>query len=121
MKEINQGIIEQIPGEPLRRWFVSDFFDLLVWENDVGEIVGFQMCYDKLHNQHALTWNKDKGYLHNKVDDGENKPGRYKSAPILIADGVFDILPIADRFKRESIDIDAKVSAFVCEKIENYC
>ncbi len=120
MKEILQKYIKQIPGEPHRRWFEDDYFDLLVWENEKGEIVGFQLCYDKVHNQHALTWKDDMGYTHNKVDDGENKPGKYKSAPILIADGIFDQETVAEKLKLKSKNIDARVSAFVYNKIKSY-
>jgi len=121
MREIDQNIVKQVPSEPMRRWFVNDFFDLLVWENGAGNIVGFQLCYNKIHNQHALTWHEQKGYIHSKVDDGENKPGKYKSAPMLIPDGVFAYLSIAEKFKFESADIDIKISTFVYKKLMSYC
>jgi hypothetical protein len=121
MREINQDIVKQVPDEPRRRWFEDDFFDLLIWENSAGRIVGFQLCYDKLHNQHALTWNENKGFIHNKIDDGENNPGKYKSTPLLTPDGTFYYLSIAEKFKIKSFDIDAEVSAFVYEKVRDYC
>lgn len=120
MKEILTKYVEQIPGEPHKRWFEDSYFDLLVWENETGQIVEFQLYYDKLHNQRSLIWKKQAGFMHSKVDDGENKPGKYKSTPILVEDGVFDIVTIPEKFKNKSRDIDTKVSTFVYNKIKKY-
>ncbi len=120
MREINQNIVKQVPGEPLRRWFTDDFFDLIIWVNEIGEIVGFQLCYDKNFDQHAITWKKQTGYMHNKVDDGENKPGKYKSAAILIPDGTFDFKKIVEKFKCNCEEIDSKVTSFVYSKLNEY-
>ena len=121
MKEIRTKFVKQIPGEPHKRWFEDSYFDLLVWENESGQIVEFQLYYDKLHNQRSLTWKKQTGYTHSKVDDGEYKPGKYKSTPILIDDGDFDFVTIADKFENNSRGIDAKVSNFVVNKIRKFC
>lgn len=120
MKEIHPKYVKQIAGEPHRRWFEDDYFDLLVWENELGQIVQFQLYYDKLHNQRSLTWKEQIGYLHNKVDDGENKPGRYKATPILVDCGVFDSNAISKKFKYKSKDIATTVSTFVFSKIRDY-
>ncbi len=120
MREINPDYVKQVPSEPDRRWFEDDFFDLLIWENEVGEIVEFQLCYDKRHDQHALTWKKQSGYMHNKVDDGENNPGKYKASAMLIPDGIFDFETIAEKFKRNSKDMDSNVSLFVYGKIKEF-
>lgn len=120
MKEIHPKYINQVPGEPRRRWFEDNYFDLLVWENESGQIVEFQLFYDKFYNQRSLIWKDQSGYSHNKVDDGENKPGKYKASPILVNDGVFDFAKIAEKFRSRSQDIDTKVSSFVFNKIKEY-
>ena len=120
MKEILPKYVKQVSGEPRRRWFEDSYFDLLVWQNERGQIVGFQLCYDKSYNQRSLIWKEQMGFLHTKVDDGENRPGKYKAAPILVDDGVFDSLSIAEKFKCKSQDIDKKVSTFVFNKIKEY-
>ena len=38
--------VRQVPGEPKRRWFSSDDIDLIVWLDDSGAPVSFQLCYD---------------------------------------------------------------------------
>lgn len=120
MREIDQKYLSRKKGEPLRRWFEDEYFDLLVWQLETGEIVGFQLSYDKSCDQHALTWQKQKGYIHNKVDDGESRPGRFKASPILLADGIFQNDKIAERFKRNSQEIDAAVASFVYNKLKAY-
>jgi len=76
--------VSRKPGEPRRRWFSDAHMDLTVWYAPDGSIVGFQICYDKQTEERAITWWADKGYLHDRVDDGEDRPGTHKSAPILI-------------------------------------
>jgi len=46
---------KQIPGEPFRRWFSSVSMDLFVWTNDLGEVVSYQLSYDKPHPENALS------------------------------------------------------------------
>ena len=118
MKETKN--VRQINEEPRRRWFWSDFFDLIVWLSDEDEVVGFQLCYDIRSNQRGLTWEKETGYSHEKVDAGEDKPGRYKGSPILVADGIFEEKRIAALFKDESKNIDKQIVDFVHVKILEY-
>jgi len=112
--------VKQIEGELRRRWFVDDYFDLVVWLDKGNSLSGFQLCYDKYKKQHALTWHKTSGYMHNRVDDGENKPGKYKSAPILISDGQFNKNRVADLFKKASFKLEDQIAGIVYEKIIQY-
>ena len=56
--------VNQIEGEPRRRWFADDFFDLIVWFDESEDIVGFQLCCDKSRQEKALTWLKHSGHIH---------------------------------------------------------
>ena len=82
IKGVNQDSLEY-----KKRWFFDHEIDLLIWLDANNEIAGFQLCYDKLNNPHALTWLKDKGYRHNRIDFREDKIGRRRGSPILLADG----------------------------------
>jgi hypothetical protein len=112
--------VRQVKGESRRRWFDDGYFDLIVWFGAEDEIVGFQLCYDKYGEQKAITWQQEFGYMHHRVDQGEDKPGKPKATPILVADGIFDYKNIASRFERESGEIDSKISDFVYEKMMQY-
>ena len=102
----------------LVKWFTNNYFDLAVWFDLAGKnILGFQLCYDKHHNSHALTWKEPVGYLHNKIDDGDN-PGRYKMTPLLVPDGIFNKDRIIAKFKLESANIDSTIRDFTLDKIE---
>jgi hypothetical protein len=106
----------QIPGEGRRRWFMDDYFDLIVWYADDGTLTGFQLCYDKRVKERALTWTRDGGYRHNRIDDGET-PGHPKMSPVIVADGTFDRAPVAERFRAASAGIDPAVASFVYDTV----
>ena len=112
--------VRQINGEPRRRWFWSNYFDLIVWFNSENDIIGFQLCYDKNRYQRVLTWKMESGYSHDRIDDGEGSPGKYKGTPILAADGIFEEGKIAALFKEESQSIDKQIAGFIHEKILEY-
>jgi hypothetical protein len=105
--------VRQVPGEPKRRWFSDETLDLIVWLDERQEILGFQLCYDKTGNQRALTWRRDGGYSHQRVDDGEWRPGKYKQSPILLADGRCDMTALAAEFSRRAQSIEPAIVAFV--------
>ena len=102
----------QIPGEGRRRWFRDDFFDLIIWYADSGDVEGFQLCYDRNGAERAFTWRTTGETEHSRIDDGEI-PGHTKRSPILVEDGAFDRQGIAERFKSESRNIDREIAEMV--------
>ena len=94
--------------------------DLIVWIEEDGSPVGFQLTYDKYHQERALTWDPDEGFGHNAVDDGEDRPGKLKSTPILVADGAFDAAGIGQRFAEAAADLPAGIVEFVLAKLRAY-
>jgi hypothetical protein len=100
-----------------RRWFADESMDLIVWLDRHGGVAGFQLCYDKPAAEHALSWWEGRGYAHNRVDDGEGRPGSYKGTPILVADGAFDIRDIAEKFRAAAAEIDPRIAEFVYRKL----
>jgi hypothetical protein len=112
--------VRQIPGESRRRWFSSSEMDLAVWVDDRGEINGFELCYDKAKAERALRWKRGSGFLHERVDDGEGRPGRHKATPVLVPDGVFDAKKISRLFAAASRDIDQTIADFVYRRLLEY-
>lgn len=111
--------VRQIRGEGHRRWFSDDYFDLIVWY-DGSEPVGFQLCYDRGGRERALTWHRDRGYAHERVDSGETESGRHKSTPILVADGVFDSAEVTERFREASGRLEPDIVELVLAKLRDY-
>jgi hypothetical protein len=111
--------VRQVRGEPRRRWFTSSDCDLIVWYEG-SETLGFQICYDKGRAEKALTWKSPGHFTHMAVDDGEQRPARYKATPILVADGHFDAHRVTGLFRRESGDVPADLVEFVVAKLGDY-
>ncbi|MGA2976960.1 MAG: hypothetical protein ABSF77_16760 [Spirochaetia bacterium] len=109
----------QIEGEGFRRWFMDEYFDLIVWYDDDHSLIGFQLCYDKQNRERALTWTLDHGFQHNRIDSGE-VPGHAKMTPVIIADGVFSRDPVAERFRKASRDMDPDIARLVYETVLHY-
>jgi hypothetical protein len=104
-------------GDFTRRWFSDSYFDLFVWLDKQGTIDKFQLCYNKSLDEHALTWKHPSSYYHQKVDDGENRPGKSKSTPILVPDGMFEVSFITERFLHESLEINSEIKNFIHQKL----
>jgi hypothetical protein len=115
---VEQKIVRQVAGERARRLFSDDDFDLILWNDADGSFAGFQLCYDKGHDERALTWKNGEGYTHDRVDAGE-VVGKAKT-PILVADGIFPAHEISDRFSAASAAIDQNIAHFIREKILLY-
>ena len=109
----------QIPGEDRRRWFRDDDLDLIVWYDASDEISGFQLCYDTITRERALTWTRGGSYQHNAVDQG-GSAGHMKMTPVLVADGTFDKKRIVDLFVSRSRRIELPLATFVKQKLEDY-
>ncbi|MEK7483168.1 MAG: hypothetical protein AABZ60_02420 [Planctomycetota bacterium] len=112
--------VRQIPGEPRRRWFLDEFFDLIVWLDESNTFIGFQLIYDKKSKQGVLDWRINKGYSHYKMDDGEHTASKPKATPTLTTQKSFDKEFIYQSFLQASVSIDKAVAQFVLEKIKAY-
>ena len=104
-------------GNLTKRWFGDPYFDLFVWIDASETIVSFQLCYGKPADEHAFTWMHPSIFYHQRVDDGENRPGKNKSTPVLLPDGMFDVNSIARRFLQDSKEIDPSIAGFIHQKI----
>lgn len=105
--------VRQIPGESTRRWFSSAEFDLIVRCDEGSGFLGFELCYDKPLHEHAIVYSEADGFRHMVVDDGEQRPGKYKSSPMLLADGLFDASRVYAAFVAASVDLPLDVADYV--------
>lgn len=99
-----------------RNWFQDGFFDLFVWTGKAGEVVGFQLCYDRLNNERVLAWSEAGGFVHRRIDDGEHTPVKNMS-PIMVADGLFAAGSIAAEFGVRAAGLEARTRKFIRRKI----
>jgi len=109
--------LKQTAGEPAKRWFNNASMDLFVW-HEKNKIIGFQLCYDKEKNEKALSWYKGNGFQHQKVDDGENRSGRYKATPLLLQNESFEFNNITEEFKKHSLHLVGEIKGFILNKIK---
>lgn len=109
--------VKQVPGEPQKRWFTDECMDLIVWSDDRGDIVGFQLSYDKPHAEKAISWSINQRASHTSVDDGEGRPGYFKGTPILLMDGTLDAWSVCGEFRRRAEKIDQDVVEFVSRRL----
>lgn len=110
--------VSQHAGEPRRRYFLSEYFDLYVWEDKDKRFVGFQLCYDKNNKERALSY-IDGAFTHRGIDSGEAVASENRT-PILVADGAFDTNENLDRFIEESKNIDPEVAGYVIRMLKEY-
>lgn len=111
--------VRQVQGEPHRRWFWDDFFDLLVWD-DEGAVTGFQLKYQTSNGARMLTWQQGKRCKHHGIDEGDDDPTRFDMTRMLIRDGVFDHESVASEFHRRAEQMDAAVSVVILEHIQQF-
>jgi len=112
--------VRQIPGDPPRRWFSDEFFELIVWFAPDASIFGFQLCYDIGNKPRALTWLRDSGYTHDGIDDGDTAEGANKASPILVPDGIFNTEHIAARFAAAAGGLPHDIRELVLEKTREF-
>jgi len=98
--------VHRFTAAGIRRRFRDPYFDLIVWYDD-GSLVGYQLCYGRQGREHAFTWWKD----HDSRHDLPGKP------PGIATDGDFPSSKVAERFLRESAQIDPEVALLVFETV----
>ncbi len=99
--------------EPRRRWFLDDEFDLLVWVDEAGGVEGFTLIYDRYRDPRAVTWALGAPLAHHRVDEGENRPGRAKAAPVPVMNGVLDAGSLARTFTLHARDLPPEITRAV--------
>ena len=99
--------VRQIKGEGLRRWFIGDKLELILWYNDEKKLEGFQICYDKLSGTRTITWKMVT-----------NSEGINKS--ILISDGPYNKTRVRSLVERESEGLDENLRLFILKRLESH-
>jgi hypothetical protein len=109
---------QQVPGEVRRRWFFSYEQDLLVWVDENGTPVGFQLAYGKNHRERALRWKADQGFSHYSVDDSRGNAG--PRTAVLVEGGIFHASEVLKRFIELSKEMPQDVAMFVAARLQQH-
>ncbi len=108
----NRGV-RQRPEEGFRRWFVNDYFDVIVWyESARGDLTGFQLCYNRGIDERAFTWYRDKRSSHYVSSGGGDPRGattRRMATAILQGDAGPVPEDVLQRLESERGDLDAEL------------
>jgi hypothetical protein len=93
--------------------------DLFVWIDESGEVISYQLSYDKPHAEKALSWSVERGLSHDDVDDG-SRPGRHPGSPLLVADGEFAARRVLALFQANADQLENDLQAFIVSGISRH-
>jgi hypothetical protein len=109
--------VKEIPGQGPRRWFNDEHFDLFVWYDGGGRILGFQLCFDKdTRVERALTFTEEGGYTLDQVA-GENSVCDLGS-PVLAPTGEFSRRQLIAQLDERGAALERSLYEYLREKLE---
>jgi len=73
--------VRKVENDIGRRWLFDDYFDVIIWYEPNGKALGLQLCYDKKRRERALTWRRDRGFVHTAVIRGGQSLGKSNADP----------------------------------------
>ena len=113
--------VDQRDPQRTKRWFQDDYFDLFVWQDRAGDVVRFQLCYERdTRRERALEWQQGHGYQHLKVKQRYGSaPGRDHSGDMAL-DGVLPYVALKDRFAAAAPGLPAEILDFILDKLTEY-
>ena len=101
-----------------RLWFSDQDNDLFIWlDNEIP--VAFQFSYNKQQDEHTINWGAQRGYSHERIDNGEADISNYKMTPIMVPNGALNQQRVSQIFKSISQNIEPELARFVCLKLNN--
>lgn len=101
-----------------RRWFENDTLELIVWYSDekLLDISGFELCYGKKHNEHAIRFSKEGFISHTNIDSGSENPLK-NMTPIHVPDGEIDKNFLVKVFSDNAEGLEPEIHNFVLSKL----
>jgi hypothetical protein len=113
--------IEQRNPQRVKRWFQDDYFDLYLWQDSAGQVLRFQLCYEReSRHERALEWHRGRGFQHLAVRQRySGSPGRDDSGDMVL-DGVLPYVALQERFAGAAGSLPPEVCRFIQDKIKAY-
>tara|TARA_B100000614_G_scaffold75796_1_gene67711 strand:- start:581 stop:964 length:384 start_codon:yes stop_codon:yes gene_type:complete len=113
--------VRQRPDEGFRRWFVNEYFDLIVWyESRHSELTGFQLCYSRHNNERAFTWQRGKQGSHFVSSGADQKGMPGIATAVLHGDAGPVPEEVLDRLASEQGDLDNDLLELVTARAREY-
>jgi len=99
--------VRQRPEEGFRRWFLNDYFDVIVWyESAAGELTGFQLCYNRTVDERAFTWQRNKRSSHFVSSGSDERGTPWIATAVLHGDAGVVPPAVLERLRAEQGDLD---------------
>lgn len=111
--------LTSVPRDCDRRWISDDWFDLIVWYAAGGEVLGFQLCYDKGGTERALTWLREGGTFHAWIDSGETSPLANRT-PVLMPIDEFPVEQVRAEFMVRGRELPEELRALVLDHMDAF-
>lgn len=109
--------VKQDPEWAVKQWFKDEVMDLFVWRGPGRRIEKFQLSCRTGDGEYAVTWSTGAGFLRHRVDDGEQRPARYKATPILVPARSFPLDRVTDEFKGRAGRLDPEIRELVAARL----
>ncbi|OUD13896.1 hypothetical protein [Thioflexithrix psekupsensis] len=117
LKEIT--VHRQDESDRIKRWFQNSYFDLFTWQDLNGDILSFQLCYDRRGRERVISWDARHGFEHSCIDDGESMPNR-NMTPVFGQDALFSDQHVVQAFENASCGIDPEIGQFVLKQLRAF-
>lgn len=111
--------VNQHRGEPYRRFFFDDCFQLYTWTDPQGRVVAFELSYDLWRDARAFRWQIECGMEHYRIDDGESRAFR-KSVAILLPDRSHINRHLREEFLRRGVLLEPGVGTVVLGELDRF-
>ncbi|HJS38970.1 MAG TPA: hypothetical protein VJ789_12685 [Burkholderiales bacterium] len=114
--------LEQRSFKRTKRWFQDDYFDLFVWQDRLGTIVEFQLCYRRdTRDERVLDWRRGRGFQHLKPQSRHAGDSFLEDDTwALCLDGAMPYLSLRQRYDESAGGLPAEIARFVRDKIDEY-
>lgn len=113
--------VRQRPDEGHRRWFLNDYFDVIVWyESAGGEIVGFQLCYNRTVDERAFTWQRNKRSSHFVSSGSDERGTPWIATAVLHGDAGAVPEEVLRRLTAEQGELDSDLLEMIVHHAKDY-
>ncbi|MFW5694720.1 MAG: hypothetical protein ACOCYB_06105 [Alkalispirochaeta sp.] len=113
--------VRQRPEEGFRRWFVNEYFDIIVWyESRRTPPTGFQLCYDRHANERAFTWQRGKQSSHFVSDQPHGERTAWAATAILHGDAGPIPASVLKRLEEEQGELDGALRELIVTTAREY-